>query len=109
MRFIPAIAIIILLAACSQPDVLFQKRVSSHTNIEFNNKITENDSINPLDMEFLYNGGGVALGDFNRDGLPDLYFTGSQVSNKMYLNKGNFVFEDVTKQAGVTGEGRWSN
>ncbi|MCY7422713.1 MAG: VCBS repeat-containing protein [Chitinophagaceae bacterium] len=80
-----------------------------HTNIHFNNQITESDSINPLDMEFLYNGGGVAVGDFNKDGLPDLYFTASQVSNKMYLNKGKLAFEEITEKAGVTGEGRWSN
>ncbi len=60
-------------------------------------------------MEFLYNGGGVAVGDFNRDGLPDLYFTASQVSNKMYLNEGDFVFKDVTEEAHVTGEKRWCN
>ncbi|MEP6947891.1 MAG: VCBS repeat-containing protein [Ginsengibacter sp.] len=60
-------------------------------------------------MEFLYNGGGVAVGDFNNDGLPDLYFTASTTSNKLYLNKGNLAFEDITEKAGVTGEGRWSN
>lgn len=60
-------------------------------------------------MEFLYNGGGVAVGDFNNDGLPDLYFTASTTSNKLYLNKDNFAFEDITVKAGVTGEGRWSN
>ncbi len=109
MRCIVIIAVIFHLSSCAKPDALLKKISSSHSNIHFNNEITESDSINPLDMEFLYNGGGVAVGDFNKDGLPDLYFTASQVSNKMYLNKGKFVFEDVTEKASVTGEGRWSN
>ena len=81
----------------------------SRSGITFNNLVTENDSINPFDMEFLYNGGGVAIGDFNNDSLPDIYFTASQVSNKLYLNKGNFSFRDITEEANVTGEGRWCN
>ena len=60
-------------------------------------------------MEYLYNGGGVAIGDFNNDNRPDIYFTASQVENRLYLNKGDFSFEDVTKGAKVTGEGRWCN
>ena len=99
----------ILSSACKQKNTLFIKESSSHTNIHFANTITENDSINPIDLEFIYNGGGVAAGDFNNDGLQDLYFTGSQVSNKLYLNKGNFVFDDVTNIAQVTGDGMWSN
>jgi hypothetical protein len=69
--------------------------------------ITENDSINPIDNATVYNGGGVGIGDFNKDGLPDIYFTGNMVPNKLYLNKGNFKFEDVTATAGVDGKGRW--
>lgn len=109
MRFAVFFAIVFLLACSRDSNTLFKRISSSHSNIHFNNKITESDSINSLDMEFLYNGGGVAVADFNKDGLPDLYFTASQVSNKMYLNKGNFVFEDITAKALVTGEGRWSN
>lgn len=71
--------------------------------------MTENDSINPLDLEFLYNGGGVAVGDFNNDSLPDLYFTASMVPNKLYLNKDKLRFEDVTEISGTGGEGRWAN
>jgi len=99
----------LLVLACKSRDRLFIKQSSSHTNIHFDNKITENDSVNPIDLEFLYNGGGVACGDFNNDGLQDLYFTGSQVSNKLYLNKGDFVFEDITIPARVTGDSMWSN
>jgi hypothetical protein len=99
----------IILFACNEPNTLFVKQSSSHTGITFNNKVVENDSVNPIDLEFLYNGGGVAVGDFNNDGLPDLYFTASEVSNKLYLNKGDFKFEDVTDAAHVSGEGRWCN
>ncbi len=86
---------------------LFEQIPSSHSGIHFNNLITENDSINPLDVVNIYNGGGVGVGDFNNDGLQDIYFTGNKVSNRLYINKGNFKFEDVTEKAGVGGMGRW--
>lgn len=99
-----------ILYSCShKPQTLFRLLPASRTGIDFNNEVQENDSINPIDLEFLYNGGGVAVGDFNRDGLPDLYFTGSLMGNRLYLNKGNLHFEDVTKEAGVGGMGRWCN
>src|SRR6478672_2538225 len=95
---------ILFLLGCNNKQTLFIRLSSSHTGISFNNKIVENDSINPLDLEFLYNGGGVAVGDFNNDGLPDLYFTASTVSNQLYLNEGDLKFEDITGKAGVSGE-----
>ncbi|MBC7830179.1 MAG: VCBS repeat-containing protein [Chitinophagaceae bacterium] len=103
------IMLLLFCISCQQSNTLFKNISSFHSNIKFNNEVVENDSINPLDMEYLYNGGGVAIGDFNRDGRPDLYFTASQVENKMYLNKGDFVFEDITTTAKVNGEGRWCN
>jgi enediyne biosynthesis protein E4 len=99
----------VLALSCNKPTTLFVKQSSSQTGITFNNRIVENDSVNPIDLEFLYNGGGVAVGDFNNDGLQDLYFTASEVSNKLYLNNGDFKFKDVTGEAHVTGEGRWCN
>ena len=101
--------LLFFLFGCNKPHTLFVQLTASHTGIYFNNKVTENDSINPLDLEFLYNGGGVAAGDFNNDGLPDLYFTASTTSNKLYLNKGNLQFKDVTSVARVDGKGEWSN
>ncbi len=86
---------------------LFRSVKSSGSGIHFNNKIVENDSINPLDVTNIYNGGGVGIGDFNNDGLQDIYFTGNLVSNKLYLNKGHLKFDDITKEAGVDGAGRW--
>src|SRR5450755_324600 len=104
-----ALIICVLVTACNSRETVFKKISSGHSGIHFNNAISENDSINPIDLEFMYNGGGVAVGDFNNDGLQDLYFTGSLVSNKLYLNKGNFEFTDITEEAKVSGEGRWSN
>ena len=101
--------LLVITAGCHEHPTLFHQLSSTRTGIHFNNRVIENDSINPIDLEFLYNGGGVGVGDFNRDGLPDLYFTGSRVSNKLYLNRGGLRFEDVTERAGVTGEGRWCN
>jgi len=98
---------ILFLLGCTKSHTLFIRLPSSHTGISFNNKIVENDSINPLDLEFLYNGGGVAVGDFNNDGLPDLYFTASTTSNKLYLNEGNLEFKDVTSVSKVDGDGEW--
>lgn len=80
---------------------------SEQSGIHFANQIVEKDSVNPIDLTNIYNGGGIGVGDFNRDGLPDLYFTGNQVSNRLYINKGNFKFEDVTDTAGVGGNGKW--
>src|SRR5215469_1054751 len=81
----------------------FEMIDSAHSGVHFNNTIVENDSINPLDQTNIYNGGGVGIGDFNNDGRPDIYFTGNTVSNRLYLNKGDFKFEDVTAAAGVDG------
>jgi len=75
--------------------------------VDFNNKIVENDSINPLDKLNIYNGGGVGIGDFNNDGLQDIYLVGNAVPNKLYLNKGDMKFDDVTTEAGVGGLGGW--
>ena len=72
---------------CNNGHTLFEKISPSHSGIIFNNSITENDSINPIDVVNIYNGGGVGIGDFNNDGLQDLYFTGNMVSSKLYLNK----------------------
>jgi len=94
------------LVSCKKK-TLFEQISSEHSGIHFNNKITESDAINPLDIVNVYNGGGVGIGDFNNDGLQDIYFTGNMVSNRLYLNKGNFQFEDITDKAGVGGSGQW--
>jgi hypothetical protein len=95
------------LTGCNGKATLFQRIPSSHSGIDFDNRIIEDDSVNPLDMTNLYNGGGVGIGDFNGDGRPDIYFTGNRVSNKLYLNEGDFHFRDITQEAGVGGGGEW--
>ncbi len=79
-----------------------------HSNISFNNEVIESDSLNILNYEYIYNGGGVAIADFNRDGKEDIYFTGNVVNNKLYLNQGNFVFKDVSSVSKTECEGSWS-
>lgn len=93
--------------SCKQRVSLFRLISSDHSGIRFNNQIVENDSINPIDLTNIYNGGGVGIGDFNNDGLQDVYFTGNQVANQLYINKGSFRFKDVTSVAGVGGKGQW--
>ncbi len=83
-------------------ETLFKRVDHPHSNVDFNNEITINDTLNILTTEFVYNGGGVATGDLNGDGLPDLFFTGNQVDNRLYLNKGEMKFQDVTVEAQVS-------
>jgi hypothetical protein len=93
---------------CNKRQTLFEKISSSQSGIKFENIITESDTINPMNVVNVYNGGGVGIGDFNNDGLQDIYFTGNMVSSKLYINKGKFKFEDITSTAGVEGMGRWA-
>ncbi len=97
------LVLIFFSSACTEKNTLFQLLDSKKTGIDFQNTITENDTLNILKTEFIYNGGGVAVGDLNGDGLQDLYFTGNQVANKLYLNKGlasgEMEFEDITEKA----------
>lgn len=103
------IIISLILTGCVDNETgRFVKLSPNKTNISFNNQIFENDSINIFDFSNIYNGGGVGVGDFNNDGLQDLYFTGNMVPNKLYLNRGNMRFEDVTNTAQVDGKGNWS-
>ncbi|MDB4901838.1 MAG: repeat protein [Mucilaginibacter sp.] len=88
-------------------NALFQLMPSSKTGITFNNKVTDKAGFNVFNYRNFYNGGGVAIGDVNNDGKPDIFFTSNQGSNKLYINKGNWKFEDVTEKAGLAGEGKW--
>lgn len=91
----------VAIGGCSQEEKMFELRFPVDTGITFQNKLTSNDSINLLNFEYFYNGGGVAVGDVNNDGLQDVYFTGNMVSGKLYLNEGDLKFEDITEQAKV--------
>ena len=95
---------VMALTSCSRakPETLFTQLSSDESGIHFNNEIHETDSTNSFINEFGYMGGGVGIGDFNNDGLKDIFFTGNQVSCRLYINKGNNKFEDITQKAGLT-------
>lgn len=98
------IVLLILLTSCGQKDsspTLFTKIEPVQSGLHFNNQLVENDSINIIDNEFVYNGAGVALGDLNDDGLDDIFFAGNQVDNKLFLNRGNLKFEDISQKAKI--------
>ncbi|MEJ2240327.1 MAG: CRTAC1 family protein, partial [Gemmatimonadales bacterium] len=80
---------------------LFELLTPEQTGVTFTNSITTNDSVNVQTDALVYNGGGVAIGDIDNDGLPDIFLTGNMVSNRLYLNKGNVQFDDITESAGV--------
>ncbi|MBU2946173.1 VCBS repeat-containing protein [Zobellia uliginosa] len=79
----------------------------SISGVDFSNTIIENDTLNYFSFPYLYLGAGVSTGDINNDGLSDIYFTGNLTPNKLYLNKGNLQFEDITEKAGIAGDNRW--
>ncbi|HEX8356734.1 MAG TPA: VCBS repeat-containing protein, partial [Segetibacter sp.] len=87
---------------------IFSLLSEKETGISFLNNIVEDDSLNVFRYEYLYNGAGIGIGDFNNDGLNDLFFSGNTTANKLFMNTGNFRFSDVTKSAGVAGNGTWS-
>ena len=88
-------------------DALFQLMPSSQTGVTFDNKVEDTKIFNVFKYRNFYNGGGVAIGDVNNDGKPDIFFTSNQGSNKLYINKGNWKFEDVTEKTGLAGGHKW--
>ena len=91
----------------NSPSTLF--KIKDSTNITFANTLIETETLNPYTYKNFYNGGGVAIGDINNDGLEDIFFTGNLVNNKLYLNKGNWKFEDITNKAKVASDDVWSS
>lgn len=105
LYLLPAMA---LLGACRQDQPLFKIVPASRSHIEFSNQLQPRKAFGILYYLYYYNGGGVATGDINNDGLPDIYFTANEPgANKLYLNKGNMQFEDITATAGVAGTADW--
>ncbi|ULQ56971.1 VCBS repeat-containing protein [Flavihumibacter rivuli] len=107
-RMIIGCAVLLLATGLrAQDERLFTSLSPAETGVLFQNKLVESAELNIITYEYYYNGGGVAAGDFNNDGLTDLYFTSNIQPNKLYLNKGNFRFEDITRTAGVAGRPGW--
>ncbi len=101
--------VLVAISSCTEgKDNLFESIPSTDSGIAFNNKIVETDTFNILTEEYIFNGGGVAIGDFNNDGKSDIIFTGNQVANKLYLNEGGFTFKDVSEEAGIEANDKWS-
>ena len=103
MRHRLPLIIILFLAACTskQDTHLFTQLDKDATGITFQNTLFDDGPFNVLNYIYFYNGGGVAIGDINNDGLPDILFTGNMVHNRLFLNKGNFKFEDITEKSGI--------
>ena len=104
---------LVLLSSCSKPEpvksqFLFEEVPATETGINFTNIVTESDSLNYFKFPYIYMGGGVAIGDINNDGLEDVFLTSNQNSNKLYLNKGNLKFEDITEKANIVGNELWN-
>ncbi|NJN27445.1 MAG: CRTAC1 family protein [Cyclobacteriaceae bacterium] len=107
-KYLLLLFILAAISCSQQPDPLFKLLPPEQTGISFQNDVMEDEYLNILSNEYLYNGAGVGVGDFNKDGLQDIFFSGSQVTNRLYLNKGTFHFEDVTIESHIAGRDRWS-
>lgn len=101
-------AVLALHSSCNRDEALFSQLNAPDHGISFRNTLTENEDLNILDYLYYYNGGGVALGDINNDGLTDIFLTGNQSPNKLYLNKGGLQFEDISEKAGIEGQSEWN-
>ena len=117
VRFAAVLLLVVILPiGCSRPtarptlsvDHLFTRLPTAYTGIDFVNRLTDTEKFNAFTYRNYYDGGGVGLGDFNNDGLVDVYFTANQQDNRLYLNRGDWRFDDVTDVAGVAGSHAWS-
>jgi hypothetical protein len=106
----PFLLTLLVFSGCTKKkEALFKLLPSSDTGIDFINSIQETDSFNILTYEYIYNGGGVAIADFNNDGLQDIFFTGNEVPNKLYINQGDLKFKDISNKANINVENRWNS
>src|SRR5205814_7590008 len=108
-RLVARLVPLLMLAVCTGSErgrPLFKLLSPDQTGVTFANTITTSDSLNVQTDVYVYNGAGVAVGDIDNDGLPDIFFAGNMVSSRLYLNKGQMRFDDITTRAGV-GTKRW--
>ncbi|SFZ92049.1 Repeat domain-containing protein [Flaviramulus basaltis] len=116
-KFIKPFLLFFIITSCNNEKVtkktstsesLFVEIPNTSTQIDFKNTVKQDFSFNYIEYPYVFTGGGVAIGDINNDGLQDIYFTSNQLSNKLYLNKGDFIFEDITDKAGVNDAEGWT-
>lgn len=115
-KILLSLAVILFIFSCEKnnetrldiKDTLFTKLETSSTGIDFINKVDNEKDFNIFKYRNFYNGGGVAIGDINNDGLPDVYLTANQTKNKLYLNKGDFKFDDISENSNAAGNRSWS-
>ena len=101
-----------LCAGCTEkakPMVLMELLSPEKTGIEFSNEIREDENLNILSFEYFYNGAGVGTGDFNKDGLTDIFFSSNMGKSRIYLNQGSFLFRDITDSSGLNTAGKWAS
>jgi len=99
---------VLLIAGCSnRQETLFTQLEKDRTGIDFQNTLYDGEALNVLNYIYFYNGGGVAIGDINNDGLPDILFTGNMVHNRLFLNKGGFKFENITEKSHIAEQEGW--
>ena len=103
-----SIVFVLILFSCTQKKEKPLFELMENTGIDFENKITDGELENSFLFRNFYNGGGVAIGDINNDGLPDIFLTSNMGDNKLYLNKGNMKFEDISLKAGLKQDSMWS-
>jgi hypothetical protein len=108
LKYVFPFALIAIISCNQKSRHVYEKLTPEQTGINFSNTLVYSDTLSVLDFEYLFNGGGVAIGDINNDGLQDIFFTGNMTSGKLYLNRGNWKFEDITEKAGVA-TSAWCN
>ncbi len=107
--FLLLLFIAIFTSCVHKTDTLFRLLPPDKTGITFSNDVQEDEYMNILSNEYIYNGAGVGIADFNGDGFQDVFFVGCQVTNKLYLNNGDFTFIDISQEAGIASRGRWGS
>ena len=107
LLIVKIITISLLISCSNESAKQFTLLSPKNTGVNFINKLQEDNQINYFTYPYIYMGGGVSVGDINNDDLDDLFFTGNMTDNKLYLNKGNLKFDDITIESGVSGDNRW--
>lgn len=107
LKFIVFSVLTVSYNSCKEKRQIHLFNLTENTGIDFTNNVENNNEFNIFSYRNFYNGGGVAIGDINNDGLADVFFTANMGSNKLYLNKGNWKFDDITAEVGFKNSGKW--